>query len=84
VRNVRIPNSSPVSAPAAEKAKTDAAQRQEQARGEADSQGILRAAAELTAGQIDLIRAQAELECARRPECVLVVGDSTSSVQVTR
>ncbi len=67
---------------AVEKAKADAAQRKVQAQGEAESQATLRAAPELTAGQIDLIRAQAQLECARRPECVFVVGDPSGSVEV--
>lgn len=68
---------------AVEKAKSDAAQRKVQAQGEAESQAALRAAPELTSAQIDLIRAQAQMECARRPDCVFVVGDRSSSVEVS-
>ena len=54
----------------------------ERAKAEAQSQAALRAAPELTPGQLAYIRAQAELECARRPDCVLVVGNGTTAVQV--
>ena len=49
---------------------------------EAQSQAALRTAPELTPGQLDYIRAQAELECARRPNFVLAVGDGTTAVQL--
>ena len=55
----------------------------EKARSEAESQAALRAAPDLTPGQIAFIRAQAELECARRPDCVLVGGNGASSIEVT-
>jgi hypothetical protein len=54
----------------------------EEAKADAQSQAALRAAPELTPGQLAYIRAQAELECARRPDCVLVVGNGTTAVQV--
>jgi hypothetical protein len=54
----------------------------ERAKAEAQSQAALRDAPELTPGQLAYIRAQAELECARRPECVLVVGNGATAVQV--
>lgn len=89
IKEIRLPenietqyNANRASALAVEQAKTDAAQRQAQARGEAESQAILRGAPELTDGQLDYIRAQAQLECARRPDCILVVGDATGSVEV--
>lgn len=75
-------NDNRASALAVEKARTDAVQRQVQAQGEADSQAILRNAPELTPGQRDYIRAQAELECSRRTDCVFLVGDGTTSVEV--
>ena len=74
-------NDNRASALAVEKARTDAAQRQIQAQGEADSQAILRAAPELTAGQRDYIRTQAELECARRPDCTFLVADGNASIE---
>ena len=55
----------------------------EKAKSEAESQAALKAAPELTPGQISYIRAQAELECARRPNCVLVGGAGASSIQVS-
>jgi hypothetical protein len=55
----------------------------DKARSDAQSQAALRTAPELTAGQLDYIRAQAELECARRPQCVLVVGGGASTVEVS-
>jgi hypothetical protein len=54
----------------------------EEARADAQSQAALRDAPELTPGQLAYIRAQAELECARRPDCVLVVGSGSTSVEV--
>jgi hypothetical protein len=54
----------------------------ERAKAEAQSQAALRSAPELTSGQLAYIRAQAELECARRPDCVLVVGNGNTAVQV--
>ena len=75
-------NDNRASALAVEKARTDAEQRQVQAQGEADSQAILRAAPELTGAQRDYIRTQAELECARKPECVFMVGAGGASVEV--
>lgn len=54
----------------------------EEAKADAQSQAALRAAPELTPGQLAYIRAQAELECAQRPDCVLVVGNGTTAVQV--
>jgi hypothetical protein len=53
----------------------------EKAKAEAQSQAALRSAPDLTPGQLAYIRAQAELECARRPECVLVVGNGATGVQ---
>lgn len=55
----------------------------DKARSDAQSQAALRTAPDLTPGQIDYIRAQAELECARRPQCVLVVGGGVDTVQVS-
>jgi hypothetical protein len=55
----------------------------EESKAEAQSQAALRAAPELTAGQLAYIRAQAELECSRRPQCVLVVGNGATSVEVS-
>jgi hypothetical protein len=55
----------------------------DKARADALSQAALRTAPDLTAGQIDYIRAQAELECARRAQCVLVIGGGVNTVQVT-
>ncbi len=55
----------------------------EKARSEAQSQAALRAAPELTPGQLAYISAQAELECARRPNCVLVAGSGATAVEVS-
>jgi hypothetical protein len=54
----------------------------EKAKADAQSQAALRSAPELSAGQLAYIRAQAELECARRPDCVLVVGNGATSIQL--
>ena len=54
----------------------------EKAKADAQSQAALRSAPDLTPGQLAYIRAQAELECARRPQCVLVVGNGSGSVEV--
>jgi hypothetical protein len=54
----------------------------DKAKADAQSQAALRAAPELTPGQLSYIRAQAELECARRSGCVLVVGNGTTGVEV--
>ena len=55
----------------------------EKARSDAQSQAALRTAPDLTVGQLDYIRAQAEFECARRPQCVLVVGGGVTTVEVS-
>jgi hypothetical protein len=55
----------------------------EQAKADAQSQAALRSAPDLTPGQLAYIRAQAELECARRPNCVLVVGNGEAAIQVS-
>lgn len=55
----------------------------DKARSDAQSQAALRTAPDLTAGQLDYIRAQAELECARRPQCVFVVGGGANTVEVS-
>lgn len=54
----------------------------EKAKAEAQSQAALRAAPELSPGQLAYIRAQAELECARRTGCVMVVGSGATGVEV--
>jgi hypothetical protein len=54
----------------------------ERAKADAQSQAALRSAPELTPGQLSYIRAQAELECARRPQCVLVAGNGATGVEV--
>lgn len=55
----------------------------DEAKAEAERQSALRAAPELTPAQLDYMRAQAELECARREDCVFVVGGDRASVEVT-
>lgn len=65
-----------------DRAKSEAAQKRIEAEGEAAKQNALRAASELTPAQLAYIRAQAELECARRPECVLVAGSTAGGVLV--
>ncbi len=75
-------NANRASALAVDKARTDAEQRQVEAEGEARSQAALKAAPELTTGQLDYMKALAQLECARRPDCVLVTGDGARSVEV--
>lgn len=54
----------------------------EKAKAEAQSQAALRAAPEFTPGQLAYIRAQAELECARRTGCVLVVGTGPTAIDI--
>ncbi|MBW3612069.1 MAG: SPFH domain-containing protein [Actinobacteria bacterium] len=62
------------SALAVDNSRNEAAQRKIEAEGEAARQGALRDAPELTAAQLAYIYAQAQLECARRDHCVLVLG----------
>lgn len=68
---------------AVERAKSEAAHKRIEAEGEAAKQNALRAANELTPAQLAYIRVQAELECARRPDCVLVAGNSPGGVLVS-
>lgn len=66
-----------------DRARSEAAQKRVEAEGEAAKQNALRAASELTPAQLAYMRVQAELECARRPECVLIAGNSPGGVLVS-
>ncbi len=67
---------------AVDNARHEAAQRRIEAEGEAARQAALRDAPELTPAHVAYIYAQAQLECARRDRCILVLGgDPTIEIQ---
>ena len=67
---------------ALERVKAEAAQKRIDAEGEAAKQSILSGVPDLSPAKLAYIRAQAELECARRQGCVLVTGGTSSGVIV--
>jgi regulator of protease activity HflC (stomatin/prohibitin superfamily) len=75
-------NANRASALAVEDSRHRAAQRRIEAEGEAARQAALSVAPELTSGQLAYIQAQAELECARREACVMVVGTTPPGIEI--
>jgi hypothetical protein len=75
-------NQNRASALAVETTKNQAAQKRIEAEGEAAKQNALRQAQTLDPAQIDFLRAQAELECAKNPNCTLVVTNGSGNVNV--